>query len=185
MRRGLFTRSRRNEVDAAGCLVLMGGLVFLPVLLYGLGTIVVLVRDVFVSVQTAGWSEIPRWLWVAWQWLLGRSSSGASSPLLALFVTCFVILLLQWTAFVFDWHPRISSSRLWAISSGYFLVTMVAFAFSKLLVSTSNFGSWLAVTLAFCVGTGAFLCVTVSLWMMSSRSRGKTANHKNSKQTLT
>ena len=173
-------------MDAAGCLVLMGMLVFLPVLLYGLGTFLVLVRDVFVSVQAAGWSEIPRWLWEAWQWLLGRSSSGTSSPLFVLFVTGFVLLLLQWMAFVFDWHPRISSSHLWAISSGYFLMAIVVFAITKLPVSTggaesSDLGSWFAITLAFCVGAGAFLCVTVSLWVMSRRSRAKIANHKNSK----
>jgi hypothetical protein len=117
-----------------------------------------------------------------WQWLLGRSDSGEFSAILVLFLVGYIFLFWQWVSFLLGWQPRRSSTRLWAVSSIYMLLAMVAFAVSTWPSDQSTsglpaeaLGGWLFGTMAFFILAGTFLCATVSLWVISSRRARKLA----------
>jgi hypothetical protein len=177
---GLWTRSKRNEADAVGCLVILGGLVLLPGLLYGLGSFVVYVKSLLPATGTLQWNDLPR-IWNGiWQWIFGRSAGGSVPPLAALFVAGLILLLWQWSAVLLDWRPRLASLRIWMISSFYFMVVIVGIAMAawekRDVESAEAFGAWLMVTLALSVVPGAFLAVTLPLWFLESRHRARSAN---------
>lgn len=177
---GLWTKSKRNEADAVGCLVMLGGLVLLPGLLYGFGSFVVYVKSLLPANGLSQWNDVTRILHGIWQWILGRSAGGSAPPLAALFVAGLIFLLWQWVAVLLDWRPRLASLRIWMISSFYFMAVIVGLATAawekRDADSTEAFGAWLMVTLALSVIPGAFLAVTLPLWFLEWRHRHRSAH---------
>jgi hypothetical protein len=176
---GLWTKSKRDEADAVGCLVMLGGLVLLPGVLYGFGSFVVYVKGLLPASGAFQWNDVSRILNGVWQWILGRSAGGSVPPLAALFVAGLIFLLWQWTAVLLDWRPRLASLRIWMISSFYSVAVIAGIAMAvwerRDADSTEAFGAWLIVTLALSVVPGAFLAVTLPLWYLEARHRTKSA----------
>ena len=175
-------------MDGAGCLVGLGLLLLLPAMLFSLVTVTTLVYGLYITVRATPlteWSGLFRdWWHQAWQWLRGKSAGGSASPVLVLFLAMYFALFSQWIAFLLNWSPRISTPRLWALSSGYFLAAMAAFAVLTwpsgsspvaIAIDSSEFGTWLATTLGLCALGGMFLCASLSLWVLSARARARSA----------
>lgn len=181
-------------MDGAGCLVILGMVLLIPVFLFTAAVIVKFVSSQVATIQDGGWAALPGlfrgWMQALWQWLVGGSSSGTFSPVLLLFLTVYLFLFWQWIAFLRDWRPRLRSPLLWAISSAYFVTAIVGFAISTWPgekrggpagVPSDDLGAWLATTFMFSAVAGAFLCATLSLWVIGSRVRSKRTKVPSSK----
>lgn len=172
---GLWTKSKRDEADAVGCLIMLGGLVLIPGFLYGFGSFVVYVESLLPAAGKFQWSDVARIWHGIWQWVLGRTAGGSAPPLAALFVAGLVFLLWQWVAVLLDWRPRLASRLIWMLSSFYFVAVIVGIAIGSWEkrdgASTEAFGAWFITTLALSVVPGAFLAVTFTLWFLESRHR--------------
>ena len=173
MRQGLWTKSKRNEADAVGCLIILGALVLFPAFIYGWGSFLVFLQKLVPASRSIAWSDIPIIKRELLQWLLGRSEGGGTPRLVALFAAGLVFLLWQWVAVLVNWRPRLPAKRIWMISSWYFVAAIIAFAAATWDTgdsrSTNSFGAWLMITLLFSVVPGAFLAVTLPLWLLRRR----------------
>jgi len=169
----VLTIRPNDEANGVGCLVLLGLvalLILIPLLFVQMSANLRALRD---ALDWSGVAAFGRSLW-RWFWHGGNSMPAWFS----FFGLGFCLFFWQWVAYFYRRRTILAPRWLWALSSAYFLVLILAVAALswpgwKTMNAHSNanqggaFSSWIIAMLYFSTFPGTFLCFTLPLWVMS------------------
>ncbi len=167
----LTVRTRTDEANGVGCLVLLGAVALLVLIPMLLGVMWGNLRSLQNTLDLSGVAAFGKSLW-RWLWQGGSSVSAWFS----FFGFGFCVLFWQWIAYFYRWRTIVAPRWLWAVSSAYFLFIVVAAAALswpgwEAMDSTTNhsdaLSTWVVIVLYVSTFPGTFLCFTIPLWVMS------------------
>jgi hypothetical protein len=165
--------SERERRVGAGCLVWLGTLVLWPALIVTWGFAGDSMGELQSALRSLQWTTLAAF-WKSWLALFrpAPGSSHVDSLFLVMIVTYFA-MMWQWVAHLSGWRTWFPARRLWAVSSGYFVVVGLA---SMNLCRPLLRGSMDAEGTAFLIAAAlwiviawmvpaVFLAITVPLWL--------------------
>ena len=161
----LPTNARTAELDGAGCLVGLG--------LLGLGPVVLVISafaaaNLRSALSTIQWTSVSGFFQSAWLWMATGSSMEEFSSLVWFFAISYCVLLWQWIVFWSGRRTLLSPSRLWAVSSAYFIAIVVIIV-GKCHGTGEPLMNWLPKTLLMSTIPVIYLTITIPLWLLIPR----------------
>lgn len=155
-----------DEMYGAGCLVTLGLIGLLPLLLI----MWVITAESLQSAWNAFvWTGPAEFLQSVWRWMRRGSPDTRIVSVFSIFAFGYCALLWQWIVFVVGGRTLLSPSRLWAVSSVYFMAMIAGILRAIYSGPTTSEQSQDGLALACCVIPSVFLAVTLPLWLLKPR----------------
>jgi hypothetical protein len=154
-----------TEADSAGCLTLLGMLVFAFLFFYAIEDSAAQLRSAIKLVQ---FGSLSLFLESVWDWMRAGAGQHSSAVPVAFLLVGLPLLVWQWFAVSLGRRTLVAPLRLWALSSAYFVAAIIA-TVGAYASNGKPIPERLIMIIGWSIIPGTFLCISLSLLSRTAR----------------